>query len=529
MASIARDPKGKKRILFMVGDGSRKTIRLGKTSLKQAEAFKIRLEDLISTQRQNGSLSNATASWVAGLPDDVHDKLASAGLVTPRKATEDTMLGEFLDSYLQSRTDLKPNSQLVYGHTRRTLIEFFGYDKSLRQIKSEDAQAWRAYLTEQDLSPATVNKRAGNAKVFFNVARKRKLILENPFKDLESRSIANKSRQYFLERKDTDKIMSACPDAQWRLIFALARYGGLRCPSEILALQWSDVNWDGRRLLIHSPKTERHEGRESRIIPIFPEILPHLQDVFDAAKPGTSRVITRYRYANQNLRTTFQKIIKRAGLKPWPRLFQNLRATRETELASRYPLHVVTAWIGNTARIAERHYLQVPDEFFDFASGIEKSSDPAEYSAAQKEAHLAQKEAQYAAALSSKGKNVTMPDGLKNAVLPLVAAKCISVQDLQMETKGIEPSFPRCDRGVLPLHHVPENNASEHYFTRKRSEINKFLLGMVRFLSKRSVISTRMLPILSVNSASVIARPPYVAVAIFSLRTFEIATSLRSS
>ena len=25
-----------------------------------------------------------------------------------------------------------------------------------------------------------------------------------------------------------------------------------------------------------------------------------------------------------------------------------------------------------------------------------------------------------------------------------------------METKGIEPSFPRCDRGVLPLHHVPE-------------------------------------------------------------------------
>jgi hypothetical protein len=24
-----------------------------------------------------------------------------------------------------------------------------------------------------------------------------------------------------------------------------------------------------------------------------------------------------------------------------------------------------------------------------------------------------------------------------------------------METMGIEPTFPRCDRGVLPLHHVP--------------------------------------------------------------------------
>ena len=29
----------------------------------------------------------------------------------------------------------------------------------------------------------------------------------------------------------------------------------------------------------------------------------------------------------------------------------------------------------------------------------------------------------------------------------------------QMETKGIEPSFRRCDRRVLPLHHVPEITA----------------------------------------------------------------------
>ena len=29
-----------------------------------------------------------------------------------------------------------------------------------------------------------------------------------------------------------------------------------------------------------------------------------------------------------------------------------------------------------------------------------------------------------------------------------------------METKGIEPSFPRCDRGVLPLHHVPDYRLS---------------------------------------------------------------------
>ena len=33
-----------------------------------------------------------------------------------------------------------------------------------------------------------------------------------------------------------------------------------------------------------------------------------------------------------------------------------------------------------------------------------------------------------------------------------------------METKGIEPSFPRCDRGVLPLHHVPETTINMLFY-----------------------------------------------------------------
>ena len=75
-------------------------------------------------------------------------------------------------------------------------------------------------------------------------------------------------------------------------------------------------------------------------------------------------VITRYRHATQNLRTTFLKIIKRAGLAPWPKLIQNLRSTRETELAEEFPLQAVTQWMGNSELIAARHYLQVTSEHF---------------------------------------------------------------------------------------------------------------------------------------------------------------------
>ena len=100
------------------------------------------------------------------------------------------------------------------------------------------------------------------------------------------------------------------------------------------------------------------------MIPLFPELRPYLDEVFHSAEPGTQYIINRYRDLNANLRTQLLRIIKRAGVEPWPKLFHNLRATRETELAESYPTHVVCAWIGNSARIAEKHYLQVTDDHF---------------------------------------------------------------------------------------------------------------------------------------------------------------------
>ena len=114
-------------------------------------------------------------------------------------------------------------------------------------------------------------------------------------------------------------------------------------------------------MTIRSPKTEHHEGKDTRQIPIFPELRPYLEDAWE---PEAEYVITRHRDANINLRTQLCRIIAKAGLTPWPKLFQNLRATRETELAETFPLHVVCEWIGNSQAVAKKHYLQVTDEHF---------------------------------------------------------------------------------------------------------------------------------------------------------------------
>jgi hypothetical protein len=90
--------------------------------------------------------------------------------------------------------------------------------------------------------------------------------------------------------------------------------------------------------------------------------------VFGKAELGAVHVITRARDTSVNLRTHLTRIIKRAGLEPWPKLWHNQRSTRQTELAERYPIHIVCAWIGNTRDVAQDRYLQVTDTHFESAA-----------------------------------------------------------------------------------------------------------------------------------------------------------------
>ena len=381
MASIgtytAKDGRNYTRVLFVdPHDGRRRTLRLGHASRDQAATVKAMIGRLV-TSKATGTPDAVAAAWLAGLADTGYAKLVKVGLAEPRTATEPepaaplapaVCLGTFLDMWMDDRDDLKAGSLLVYGHTKRNLIEFFGRDKRLEDINGYDGEQWQRYLAREGLSRATIRKRTTNAKAFFAAAVKKRIIPANPLAGLKSSSVTNKSREYFLSREDTQKVLDACPDTQWRATFALCRFGGLRNPSEVQALRWQDVNWERGRMLVHSPKTEHHAGKESRMVPIFPELRPYLLAAFEEAEPGAEYVITRYRQANCNLRTQLHRIIRNAGLIPWPRTFQNLRSTRETELAKIYPLHVAAAWIGNTPQVARDHYLQVLDSDFEQAA-----------------------------------------------------------------------------------------------------------------------------------------------------------------
>lgn len=349
MASISNDPGGKRRIQFVDLNGDRKAIRLGKVSQRTAEGFKYRVEQLLEAIMFKRSMEAELAQWVAGLKPTMANKLARAGLIPKREVKAAAALETFIESYIARRNDVSPHTRRIWRQTLRLLSAHFGAGKSLPEITRGDAAAWRLSLVAAELADATVRKHCGFAKHFFAQAVDHELIPANPFAKLVSAPVGNAARQYFVTRDETAKIIDAAPDAEWRLIIALSRFGGLRCPSEHLALTWGDVDWAHDRMTVHSPKTSRHAGHESRVVPLFPELRPYLEDLFeslDSPVLKANAVITRYR-DNANVRTQFKRIIKRAGLTPWPRITHNLRASRATELAAEHPSHVAAAWLGH--------------------------------------------------------------------------------------------------------------------------------------------------------------------------------------
>ena len=359
MASISTNTRTGNRVAYVCIDSKRPKVALGRVTKRQAETAKRFIEDLAACRRTGDAMRAATAEWVAGLPDKLHRRLERIGLVTPREQIEIPRLPEWLRQYIDGRTDVKPGTLTNLKQTEGNLVAFFG-DRAIDDVTEADADAFRIHLLDGGLARATVNRRCKRARQFFGAAVKARLINENPFAGMKCGNFANETRRFFVTGEMAEAVLAGCPDARWRLIFALCRYGGLRCPSEIRRLRWGDVLWDQGVFVVHADKTAHHPDGGVRRVPIFPELRPHLQESFDLAPEGTRRLVPDLQ-STTNLRTQLHRIIRRAGLTPWPKLFQNLRSTRETELAERFPMHVVCEWIGNSQPVAAKHYLQVTE------------------------------------------------------------------------------------------------------------------------------------------------------------------------
>lgn len=361
MATFFPNKAGQYSVQFSLG-GVRKTFYIGRVSMREAEEFSLRLSLLVEFAECKRPPDAATQRWLAELRPNHAAKLAALGLAAERGPST---LAELCD-FCTARANVEPNSLVKYHDATASLVAFFGADQPYHLITEHHAEAFRNWLLSPaarrkgggPLAETTAKKRLEQCSLYFTAAIDRGWLVSSPFRKLSIVAGDTSERMHYVTLAEVDAIMAAAR-YDMRLMIAFARFGGLRIPSEIWPLRWDRVDWTAGTIRVFSPKQRRRENKRWRTIPLFPEI----RQLLEQCRQDDGPIFKRPDITATALRNRVERLCIKCGIVPWPKIWQNMRSTRETELLDQgYPIHVVCQWIGNSPAIALKHYTQVAKE-----------------------------------------------------------------------------------------------------------------------------------------------------------------------
>lgn len=137
--------------------------------------------------------------------------------------------------------------------------------------------------TSTDPPKRTWEKYRISLSVFFKYAAGRGLIAANPMlglDDLKVRKISTPEMRWFKERdlKTIFAEIDATSNPHYAAFFRMLCYTGMR-PSEVIKLQWADVDLDGFNLHVR----RQTKNYRNRILPLLPELGDHLKSIMPAS------------------------------------------------------------------------------------------------------------------------------------------------------------------------------------------------------------------------------------------------------
>jgi integrase len=358
MTSVYKHVRGGWYCSVTLPCGKRTQVYLGRLTKAQSEHIGRLLEHLRIAKSRGVDVSAECQQWIDRVQaGPFRDKLISLGLFASR---EQHTIKSWAEKYLASRSDFSPLTERNWKSANSTYCKLLGSETRLQDVTVLDAKQMAKTL-EKESASSSAAKLVSRAKQLFQAAVDAKVINENPFHAVVLHGKTDKGRQSYIPEETADSVWAACPGLEIKAVFALARWCGLRVPSEPLALRWSDVDWAEKRLRI---PTNTKTGQ--RIIPLFPKALTAIENLWDSLGDECPEfVFNQYRAsANKTWRQQLEAAIKSAGLTQWHKLWVNLRASCRTDLEDRFPSHVCDVWLGHSSAVAKDHYLLVtPDHW----------------------------------------------------------------------------------------------------------------------------------------------------------------------
>lgn len=271
-------------------------------------------------------------------------------------------LTEYLARYLAGRTDLGESTLKLHRLVIRRLERFFAHDPRIDAIEPAHAEDFRRWCATHKfrpkdgepytLSEPSVGRHVTIAKLIFGQAENEELIGRNPFARLKVAQVRSDKQWVYLGPADMAKILEACPDAEHRAAFALARWAGLRL-GEACRLQWGHVNWDAKTITVLN-EGKQTTKRRTRVVPMVPGLYRMLREAFDAAPDKSAGPCGDLRRGN--LYRRLDGIMTRAGVPVYADPFHTLRRNLATDWAGEHPLADVASWLGHDVKVLMAFY-----------------------------------------------------------------------------------------------------------------------------------------------------------------------------
>lgn len=311
--------------------------------------------------------NNALQRKIIGARSEVtrRDALAICAEMSPHAVQSDAKtLDDWRTKYLAQNEHLNEQTVTRYKAAMQWAERYFRKDAVLDKITPTQAIDFVAWLRKQRrgnvptgdvLSPATVWGIVSFLRSWFEAARVQGVVTRNPFESVKNPMPKKAEDHPYVSVEDVEKVIAACPNASWRLVFGLTRYAGLRI-MEAMTLELGHVDWEARTIAVWPREGVETTKQAKRTVPVSPRLYALLEEARDAMPEG-GRVLC-WEVPRGSYLKAAKAIQKRAGV-TWPgKPFHGLRASLETDWNGQHPHYAVCEWLGHRADVAARHYFQ---------------------------------------------------------------------------------------------------------------------------------------------------------------------------
>ena len=241
-----------------------------------------------------------------------------------------------------------------------SILPHFGKDVPVRSIDAEAVDEFRRVLLER-VSRRTAQKSLVLLFGLLKYAKRRRWIAENPAEFAEKVSVTSSGEFNVLEPEQVQAISRAAETDVMAALFLVGAFTGLRCPGELRALRWAQLDFQNR--IVHVVKNYVlgqegvTKGKRVRSVPLSDQALVALDGLsrrprFTAPGDLVFCTATGGHLSGDSIRDAFYVALNGAGLghlreKNDPIIPYDLRHTFGTLAVRTAPLTDVQAWMGH--------------------------------------------------------------------------------------------------------------------------------------------------------------------------------------